>query len=314
MKKLINWQNAGNLMNFKGRDIISIRDLSKAEILFLLKEAEKFENKRGEFLSGKVLASLFFEASTRTRLSFESAMEQLGGKVIGFSDDTSTSIKKGETLWDTIKMVEQYADCIVMRNPVEGSARLAADAAEIPVINAGDGANQHPTQTLVDLFTIKKAKGKIDGLTIGFVGDLKYGRTVHSLAVALKNFNVKLCFISPQSLEMPREYLQELDEKGIKYIEVDKIEKVSRELDVMYVTRIQKERFPDPLEYERFKGVYRIDRKTIENSKKGVIIMHPLPRVDEIATEVDKMPNAWYFKQAKNGIPIRKALLSLVMK
>lgn len=301
-------------MSFKGHDIISIRDLTKKDILFVLQQAQKFESKKNpNLLAGFVVASLFFEPSTRTRLSFESAAKQLGARVIGFSDDSSTSVKKGETLWDTIKMVEQYADCIVMRNPIEGSARLAADAAEIPVINAGDGANQHPTQTLVDLYTIKKAKGKIDGLTIGFVGDLKYGRTVHSLAIALSNFKVKLCFISPKSLEMPKEYLEELDENGTPYIEVEQIEKVSGDLDVMYVTRIQKERFPDPLEYERFKGVYRIDKATVEHSKKGIIVMHPLPRVDEISFEVDSLPNAWYFRQAKNGIPVRKALLSLVM-
>ncbi|MFC1768315.1 aspartate carbamoyltransferase [Nanoarchaeota archaeon] len=301
-------------MNFKGRDIISIRDLSKSDMIHILKTAEKFDGKKHKpILNDKVVASLFFEPSTRTRLSFESAASQLGAKVIGFSDAQSTSVKKGETVWDTIKMVEQYSDCIVMRNPIEGSARLASDASSVPIVNAGDGANQHPTQTLMDLYTIKKAKGKIDGLKIGFVGDLKYGRTVHSLALALSHFNVKLCFISPKALEMPSEYLRELDDKGIQYIEVEKIEKVAKELDVMYVTRIQGERFPDPLEYERYKGVYRIDKNIVDNSKKGMIVMHPLPRVDEIATDVDPLPNAWYFKQAKNGIPVRKAILSLVI-
>jgi aspartate carbamoyltransferase catalytic subunit len=264
-------------------------------------------------MKGKVMASLFFEPSTRTRLSFESAMTRLGGQVIGFSEPGNTSLKKGETLWDTIKMVEKYADVIVMRHPVEGAARLASEATCIPVINGGDGANQHPTQTLLDLYTIQKEKGRIDGLNIGFLGDLKYGRTVHSLAIALSHFRTNLYFIAPEALKMPDSYLEELDRKGVKYYEESDLLKYIGKLDVLYVTRIQKERFPDPLEYKKYAGIYKLDKSLIPHAKKSLRIMHPLPRVDEISPELDDTPHALYFEQAGNGIPVRQALLSLVL-
>lgn len=300
-------------MNFEGKDIISIRDISKEGLSYILKIAKKLENSRKKILDGKLMASLFFEPSTRTRLSFTSAMDQLGGKVLGFAGIESTSIKKGETLWDTIKMVEQYSDVIVMRNPIEGSARLAAEAAAIPVINAGDGANQHPTQTLLDMYTILKTKGKLDNLHIGFCGDLKYGRTVHSLAIAMSLFNAKMYFIAPDALQMPEEYLGDLRAKKILFQKAKKISEVVPKLDVLYMTRIQKERFPDPIEYQRLKGVYQIGLELLDDAKKDLKIMHPLPRVDEIKPELDSTPNAVYFQQAGNGIPVRKALLALVL-
>ncbi len=301
-------------MNFKGRDIISINDFSKEEILYVLKIAKEFDgNHRSLILQGKVLAAMFFEPSTRTRLSFTAAMEQLGGSTIGFETADVTSIQKGESLWDTIKMVEQYADVIAMRNPIEGSARLAAEAASIPVINAGDGSNQHPTQTFVDLFTILKTKGRLDNLTIGMVGDLKYGRTVHSLTIALSHFNTTFYFIAPDELKMPAEYTEYLSAKGIKFTETSSLGKASKSLDVLYATRIQKERFPDPLEYEKYKDVYMLDESLLKNVKKDLKIMHPLPRVGEISPALDNTPHAIYFQQAGNGIPVRKALLSLVL-
>ncbi len=301
-------------MNFKGRDIISIRDFSKEEILYILKIAKKMDNdSNGNMLKGKVLATLFFEPSTRTRLSFETAMCRLGGSVIGFSEPGVSSIKKGETLWDTIKTINEYADVIVQRNPTEGAARLAAEAADIPVINAGDGSNQHPTQTLLDLYTIQKNKGKLEGLNIGFLGDLKYGRTVHSLATALSHFKSTMYLISPKALAMPKSYLDELDEKNIKYYETESLANVLKNLDVLYVTRIQRERFPDQIEYEKYKNVYQIDESILKCAKKDLKIMHPLPRVGEISKDLDDAPNAIYFQQAGNGIPVRKALLALVL-
>jgi aspartate carbamoyltransferase catalytic subunit len=306
-------EEGGRIMNFEGKDIISIRDFSKEDLLYILKIAKKMEKNRKKILDGKLMAALFFEPSTRTRLSFISAMEQLGGQVIGFAGTGSTSIKKGETLWDTVKMVEQYSDVIVIRNPVEGSARLAAEAASIPVINAGDGANQHPTQTLLDLYTIQKTKGKLDNLHIGFCGDLKYGRTVHSLAIAMSLFNAKMYFIAPDALQMPEEYLDDLKDKKVLFQKANKISDVIKNLDVLYMTRIQKERFPDPIEYQRLKGVYQIGLDVLTNAKKDLKIMHPLPRVDEIKPELDATPNAVYFQQAGNGIHVRKALLALVL-
>lgn len=301
-------------MEFKNRDIISINDFSKEELLHILKVVRQMELKpKGNLLRGKILAALFFEPSTRTRLSFISAMEQLGGEVIGFSNSNVTSIQKGESLWDTIKMTEQYADVIVIRHPLEGSARLAAEAASIPVINGGDGSNQHPTQTILDMYTIQKTKGRIENLSIGMVGDLKYGRTVHSLVIALSHFNPNFYFIAPDDLQIPENYLDELFRKKVKYHKTSDLSRFSRELDVLYVTRIQKERFPDPLEYEKFKGVYRIDEAFLQNVKKDLKIMHPLPRVDEIDKSVDSTEHAAYFGQAANGIPVRKALLALVL-
>jgi aspartate carbamoyltransferase catalytic subunit len=240
-------------------------------------------------------------------------MEQLGGQVLGFATPAVTSAKKGETLWDTIKMVEQYTDVIVIRHKIEGAARLAAEAASIPIINAGDGANQHPTQTLLDLYTIKKAKGTLENLNIGIVGDLKYGRTVHSLAIAMSHFNPKFYFIAPDALKMPQKYLEELKEKKIKFYETSNLLKYSKKLDILYVTRIQQERFPDPLEYEKYKGVYRLNKGLLEHVKGDLKIMHPLPRVDEIDKSLDETEHAIYFEQAGNGIPVRKALLALVL-
>src|SRR3989339_1000552 len=267
-------------MDFKSRDIISIYDFSKAELLYILKAAKQMEQKPNpNLLKGKILATLFFEPSTRTRLSFTSAMEQLSGEVIGFSNANTTSIQKGESLWDTLKMTEQYADVIVIRHPLEGSARLAAEAASIPVINGGDGSNQHPTQTMLDLYTIQKTKGKLEGLNIGMLGDLKYGRTVHSLTTALSHFNTNFFFISPEALKMPDEYLDFLFQKKVKYLKTSDVKRFSKELDVLYVTRIQKERFPDPIEYEKFKGIYRIDNEFLHYVKKDLKIMHPLPRI-----------------------------------
>ena len=257
------------------------------------------------------MASLFFEPSTRTQLSFNTAIQRLGGSVIGLSGSETSSIVKGESLSDTIKVVEKYADIIVMRHPLEGSARLAADVASIPVINAGDGANQHPTQTLMDLSTIEKFQNKIDGLSIGMLGDLKYGRTVHSLATALTRFkDIKLRLISPANLRMPTPILQEL-EHSVTYSETEQLD--LRGLDVVYVTRIQRERFADIEEYEKVRGAYVLDRKVCEQLKPTAIILHPLPRVNEIAKEVDALPQAKYFDQVENGVPVRMALLSLLL-
>jgi aspartate carbamoyltransferase catalytic subunit len=300
-------------VGFKGRDIISVADLSKDDILTILDTAKKMEETPNQnLMKGKILATLFFEPSTRTRLSFTSAMERMGGSVLGFESDAVTSATKGETVWDTAKMIEHYADVIVQRHKIEGAARIAAEASSVSVINAGDGANQHPTQTLLDLYTIKKEKGKIDGLNIGFVGDLKYGRTVHSLSMALSLFKVKQYFIAPDALQMPDAYIDNLNKKNISYVVGKDLLEYAKELDVIYMTRIQKERFPDPLEYNKLKGVYQIDKSFLSHTKSDVRIMHPLPRVDEIKKDLDDTPNAAYFRQAGNGIPVRQAIIALV--
>jgi aspartate carbamoyltransferase catalytic subunit len=300
-------------MNFKNKDIISINDFSKADLLYILQVAKSMEKPRPGLLKGKILATLFFEPSTRTRLSFAYAMESLGGEVLGFDHSASSSIEKGESLWDTAKITEKYCDVMVIRHPTEGSSRLVAEASDKPVINAGDGANQHPTQTLLDLYTIQKEKGKLTNLSVGMVGDLKYGRTVHSLTKALSHFNPTFYFIAPQALQMPQTYLDELDKKGIKYILEPNLQKVSRKLDIIYVTRIQKERFPDPVEYKKYMGYYKLDRKILKDVKSDMKILHPLPRVDEMDRSLDNTKHAAYFKQAANGIPVRKALLALVL-
>ncbi len=301
-------------MHFKNRDIISIHDFSKEGILHVLRAAELMEKKKQpSLLKNKILASCFFEPSTRTRLSFESAMLQLGGRVIGFNDPSVTSQRKGETLQDTIRMVEGYADVIVIRHPEVGSAKAAADAAEIPVINAGDGANQHPTQTFLDLYTIMKVKGKFDGLNIGVLGDLRYGRTVHSLVIAISHFNCSLFLISPPALRMPKEYIEELKNKNINFFINSDLRDVCDKLDVLYVTRVQKERFTNLENYEKVKGVYKINKEFLRHCKEDIRIMHPLPRVDEVSTDLDNTKNALYFEQAANGIPVRKALLALVL-
>ena len=287
-------------LNFAGRDIISIKDFSREEIDYILKVASKMEPiaKTGsEMLKGKILATLFFEPSTRTRLSFESAMHRLGGSTIGFAEAEIASVKKGENLADTVRTVENYADVIALRHPLEGAARLAAEFAEVPIINAGSGAEEHPTQALLDLYTIMKEKNGIDGLNIALMGDLRYGRTVHSLAYALSMYDVKLYLISPDILRMRKEVLKTLKEKKVEVVERSRIEDVIGELDVLYVTRIQKERFPDPAEYAKVRGSYRIDLETLKDAKKDLVILHPLPRVDEISPEVDSTPHARYFRQ-----------------
>ncbi|MHC1604875.1 MAG: aspartate carbamoyltransferase [Candidatus Methanofastidiosia archaeon] len=276
----------------------------------LSEKMENFVDGGTDLAKGKILSTLFFEPSTRTMMSFHSAMTKLGGGVIGFSDTSATSVKKGESLVDTVKTMEQYSDIIVIRNPLEGSARLAAEVANIPVINAGDGANQHPTQTLLDLYTIKKEFGRIDGLKIALLGDLKYGRTVHSLAYALSMYDIELFLVSPKELKMPKEVLEHL-KKNTPFREIVMIEDLPQ-IDLLYITRIQKERFADPNEYEKVKDAYRIKKDTLRivgNAK----IMHPLPRISEISQEIDTTPNAIYFEQAKNGIPVRMALLALLL-
>ena len=304
-------------MNFQGKDIISIKDFSKKEINYILNygkklipyaKGEKFKN----ILNGKVLSTLFFEPSTRTRLSFESAMNRLGGKVIGFADPGATSQKKGESLADTVRMADSYSDLIVIRHPKEGAARLAAEFAEVPVINAGDGAGRHPTQCFLDLFTIFTEKKKIEKNNVVLVGDLKYGRTVHSLAYALSLYNVNLSLVSPNTLKMPKEVIEECKELGVEPNQTSNLEKAIKDADVLYVTRIQKERFPDAEEYNQVVGTYKIDKELLKNSNEDLIVMHPLPRLTEIDPEVDKTSHALYFKQAFNGVPIRMALISLV--
>ncbi len=302
-------------MEFKGRDIISIQDFTQQEINHVLDVAKTMEPlaKGGsDMLKGKILATLFFEPSTRTRLSFETAMLKLGGNYIGFAEPDLTSARKGENLADTVRTVENYADAIALRHGLEGSAKLAAEFSKVPIINAGTGAEEHPTQALIDLYTIRKEKGKIDGLKVALVGDLRYGRTVHSLAYALAMYGVELYLVSPESLRMRKDVLQAVKNK-IPVSEGSNLDAIISQIDVLYVTRIQKERFPDAAEYAKVKGAYRIDLKTVEKAKKDMIILHPLPRVDEIAPEVDTTPPARYFQQVWNGIVVRMALLSLVL-
>ncbi len=302
-------------LKFEGRDIISIKDLSRDEIDYIFKIAKSMEplaTKGSSMLRGKILATLFFEASTRTRLGFEAAMHKLGGSTIGFAEAEIASVKKGENLADTVRTVENYADVIALRHPLEGAARLAAEFARVPILNAGSGAEEHPTQALLDLYTMMKEKGRIKGLKIAFAGDLRYGRTVHSLAYALSLYDVELFLVSPESLRMRREVLQTIKEK-IQVTEKTSLEKIVPNIDVLYVTRIQKERFPDPAEYAKVKGSYRIDLQVLSDAKKDLIVLHPLPRVDEISAEVDNTPYARYFQQVRNGIVVRMALLALVM-
>ncbi len=305
----------GASLGFESRDIISIKDLSKDEINYVFKVAKNMESlavKGSEMLRGKILATLFFEASTRTRLSFESAMHRLGGSTIGFAEAEIASVKKGENLADTIRTVENYADIIALRHPLEGAARLAAEFSTVPIINGGSGAEEHPTQALLDMYTMVKEKGKIEGLKIAFVGDLRYGRTVHSLAYALSLYNIELYLVSPETLKMRREVFQTIKER-IPVTERTNLEKIIPLVDILYVTRIQKERFPDAAEYAKVKGSYRIDLPALSEAKKDLIIMHPLPRVDEIAPEVDNTPYARYFQQVRNGIVVRMALLALIL-
>jgi len=311
-------KKAKSSSDFSLTDVVSISDFSQRDILFVLEKASQMEKlsreKKAKILNGKIVASLFFEPSTRTRLSFETAIQNLGGKVIGFSDPNVSSYKKGETLSDTIKVIENYAEIIVMRHFIDGAARRAAEISKKPIINAGDGSNQHPTQTLLDLYTIKKEFGKITGLNIGLVGDLKYGRTVHSLAYALTHFKgINLYLVSPDSLKMPQYIIEGIKDK-VKVFESQNLEKFLPELDVLYDTRIQKERFPDILEYEKVKNAYILGKEILQKSKKRMRIMHPLPRVNEIKTELDDTEHALYFQQAANGIPVREALIEILSK
>ncbi|MCC5831520.1 MAG: aspartate carbamoyltransferase [Chlamydiales bacterium] len=292
------------------KDLISIKELKREEIESLLKRAYELKQKPpGPILQGHVMASCFFEPSTRTRLSFEAAMKRLGGEVIGFADDASTSLQKGESIYDSMKIIGLYSDVVVIRHPLEGSARQAARATDKPVINAGDGANEHPTQTLLDLFTIEECLGKPDGLHIAFVGDLHFGRTVHSLAYALKQFDVRLYFVSPPSLSMPPAVCEELKRAGVPFSFHNRIEEVVGRSDILYMTRVQKERFHDAVEYNRVKDRYILTRAHLEEAKEGLKVLHPLPRLNEIAPEVDETCHAYYFPQAENGLYVRQALL-----
>jgi aspartate carbamoyltransferase catalytic subunit len=305
-------------MIFERRHIISTKDFSREEIDFILDRAERLEPyaRTGGLglLKDKVVATLFFEPSTRTKLSFDTAVKRLGGDTIGFDSSESTSVVKGETLSDTIKIIESYADAIVIRHPREGAARMASEVSRVPVINAGDGAGHHPTQTLLDLYTMRKECRKpIGDLKVAIVGDLRYGRTVHSLAYALSLYDTKLCFVSPEQLRMPESIINYLRKHGVELLETPRIEDVLENVDVLYMTRIQKERFPDPSEYLKVAGAYRITPDTLGSVKDDMIVMHPLPRVNEIDPGVDATRHARYFQQAFYGVPIRMAVLSLVM-
>ena len=300
------------------KDIISMNDMSKEEILEILEIAEKIENSSEEeklnFLKGKIIATLFFEPSTRTKMSFESAAFRLGAQVLQLPPLEQSSVKKGESFSDTIRMVESYSDVIVVRHPNDDAARLASTTSKKPVINAGDGSNQHPSQTLLDLYTIKEEKGTLSNLSIAFVGDLKYGRTVHSLVKALTHFNPTIYFVSPKILQMPTYLIDDLDKNNIKYEILEDFRDCLDKIDVFYMTRIQKERFPDIEDYQKVKGVYVINKKNILGKcKEDMIILHPLPRVDEISTDLDETKHALYFKQAKNGIPVRQAMMMKVL-
>ncbi|MCD7978413.1 MAG: aspartate carbamoyltransferase [Tannerellaceae bacterium] len=299
----------------KSKSLVSIDQCSKEDILRILENARKFEeNPNRRILEGKVAATLFFEPSTRTRLSFETAINRLGGRVIGFQDASTTSSSKGETLKDTISMVSNYADLIIMRHYLEGAARYASELTNIPIINAGDGANQHPSQTLLDLYSIQQTQGTLTDLSITMVGDLKYGRTVHSLIAGMSHFNPTFHFVAPDELRMPDEYKNFCDKLGIKYYEhTDFTEEIINQSDILYMTRVQRERFTDLEEYERVKNVYILRSKMLESSKENLRILHPLPRVNEIAYDVDDSPKAYYIQQARNGLFAREAIICEVL-
>ena len=291
--------------------LVSIDDISQEEILRLLGQARHFElNPNQKILDGRVVATLFFEPSTRTRLSFETAVNRLGGRVIGFSDAGTTSTSKGETLKDTIKMVSHYVDLIIMRHYLEGAARYATEVTDTPIINAGDGANQHPSQTMLDLYSIYKTQGRLTDLNITMVGDLKYGRTVHSLLMAMRYFNPTFRFVACNELQMPSEYLKFCDKHGIKYsLHTDFSDEVINSSDIIYMTRVQRERFTDIMEYEKVKNLYTLRNSMLDNSRPNLKILHPLPRVNEIDLDVDDNPKAYYFEQARNGLFARQALI-----
>ena len=291
--------------------IVSVNDLRKEDILRLLDSAARFEaDPNRKILDGKVVATLFFEPSTRTRLSFETAVNRLGGRIIGFSDPSATSTSKGETLKDTIKMVSNYADLIIMRHYLEGAARYASEVTDVPIINAGDGAHQHPSQTLLDLYSIRKTQGRLEDVEITMVGDLKYGRTVHSLIMAMSHFRPRFNFVACKELRMPDEFLQFCRAKGIEYTETDIFsEEVINRSDIIYMTRVQRERFTDLMEYERVKDLYNLNSAMLTGSKENLRILHPLPRVNEISQDVDDNPKAYYFQQARNGLYARQAMI-----
>lgn len=293
------------------KSLVSIDDLSKEEILKILRTAQYFEqNPNQKILDGKIVATLFFEPSTRTRLSFETAVQRLGGRIIGFSDPAATSTSKGESLKDTIKMVSNYADLIVMRHYLEGAAQYATEVTDIPVVNAGDGANQHPSQTLLDLYSIYKTQGTLENLTITMVGDLKYGRTVHSLLIAMRHFNPTFRFIACKELQMPEVYKQFCEKEGISYSEhTDFNQAVIDTSDIIYMTRVQRERFTDIMEYEKVKDLYRLRNSMLDTARNNLKILHPLPRVNEIDRDVDDNPMAYYFQQAGNGLFARQAII-----
>jgi len=298
----------------KNRNLVSINDFTKEQQLRVLELAQEFEKDPTQNLLDKhVIATLFFEPSTRTRLSFESAVSRLGGKIIGFTDSASSSVKKGESLKDTIRTVANYSDLIVMRHPMEGSARWASEVSNVPIINAGDGANQHPTQTLLDMYTIKQTQGKLDNLNIVFVGDLKYGRTVHSLTIALCNFNCTFHLVSPTELKLPSSVKLHIKEHNLEYYQYTDLNEIINEADILYMTRIQRERFSDPIEYEKVKDSYILKNEMLDDTRENLKILHPLPRVNEISEDVDDNLKAHYFQQALNGVYVREALLALIL-
>jgi aspartate carbamoyltransferase catalytic subunit len=299
------------------RNLISMQDLDRKmidRILDVAADMEEVAVKRSREMESKIMATLFFEPSTRTRLSFESAMLRLGGSVLGFAEaGTSSAGGKGETLADTIRTVEQYADVIVIRHPLDGSARVSAEFSSVPVINAGSGSEEHPTQALLDLYSIKKLKGKIDGISISLCGDLKYGRTVHSLGMALSHYEVSIKLAAPQSLRMKPAVINEMKKSGVKVVEVNSVEEAVRDVDVIYMTRIQKERFPDIREYDKVKGRFSIGESELPLMREDAVVLHPLPRVDELSTAIDTTPHAKYFDQVYNGVVLRMAVLKMIL-
>lgn len=310
----MNGEQLKKMKCMENNSFVSINDYSQEEILELLSVATEFEkNPNQDLLKGKVVASVFFEPSTRTRLSFETAINRLGGRVVGFTDASSSSVTKGESLKDTIKMLSNYADLIVMRHPLEGAARYASEVSDVPVINAGDGANQHPTQTMLDLYSIYKTQGTLENLNIFMVGDLKYGRTVHSLLMAMAGFHPVFNFIAPDELKMPKTYTNYLKERDIPYYEHLEFTEILSKADILYMTRVQRERFADILEYEKVKNVYVLRNAMLEATKPNLKVLHPLPRVNEIALDVDTNEKAYYFEQALNGVYARQAIIAKVL-
>jgi aspartate carbamoyltransferase catalytic subunit len=301
---------------FYDRDIVSIKDFAKDDLEFVFNATDSISrlkhNERGELGKGRTLGYIFYEPSTRTRMSFEAAMASLGGSSIGIADLKSSSVEKGESLADTIRVIDLYSDVILLRHPLDGSSRFAAELSKNPIINAGSGSEEHPTQALLDLYTILKEKGKIDGLSVAIVGDLKYGRTVYSLLYGLANYKVDIHLVSPSILRIRKESIYEIQDK-LRIKEHSKLDEVLSEADVIYVTRIQRERFPDVQEYEKVKGTYTIDENTLAKAKSDIAVMHPLPRVDEISQSIDHTKNAIYFKQASYGKELRAALLALML-